>query len=178
MRAARPTSSTSTPTPIFPSTPGSWRLRGGPGSHPPRQLRPSPIRHCVQLPTVESPMNIAAPPAPSTLIVDLRRTYAARYGAPLISQVAVDIFQLRYFTKCMSCTFCGDWCCNHGVDIDLDNVKRLMDHKDALETWLKIPASEWFTDELDKHSDYPGGACMRTNTRNGKCVFVNQNGRG
>ena len=123
-------------------------------------------------------MNIVAPPAPSTLIVDLHRTYVSRYGAPLISQVAVDVFQLRYFTKCMSCTFCKDWCCSHGVDIDLDNVKRLMDHKDALETWLKIPASDWFTDELDKHADYPGGACMRTNTRDGKCIFLNQNGRG
>ena len=124
-------------------------------------------------------MNIIAQPAPSTLILDLRRTYVARYGAPLISQVAVDIFQLRYFTKCMDCTFCGDWCCTHGVDIDLDNVKRLHDHKDALESFLKVPAANWFTDApQDKHPDYPGGGCMRTNTRNGKCIFLNPKGRG
>ena len=51
-------------------------------------------------------MNIVAAPAPP-LIVDLSRSYTARTGAPCISQVAVDIFQLRYFTHCMSCGFCG-----------------------------------------------------------------------
>jgi Fe-S-cluster containining protein len=121
---------------------------------------------------------IAQPSSPPSLIVDLRRAYAARYGAPLIAQVAVDVFQLRYFTKCMSCTFCNDWCCTHGVDIDLENVQRLLAHKAELEARLKIPATDWFTDEFDKHPDYPGGGSMRTNTRGGTCVFLNRSARG
>ena len=122
---------------------------------------------------------IAQPTPPSPLVVDLRRTYVARYGAPLISQVAVDIFQLRYFTKCMSCTFCNDWCCTHGVDIDVENVQRVLQHTSELEARLNIPAADWFTNEPpDKHPDYPGGACMRTNTRDGKCVFLNRQSRG
>src|SRR5262245_30649289 len=104
---------------IRPLTPGSWRLAMRRVSHHLKQSATSRMRHCGQPPTVELFMNIVAKPSPATLIVDLRRTYVARYGAPLISQVATDIFQLRYFTKCMSCTFCGDWCCTHGVDIDL-----------------------------------------------------------
>lgn len=138
----------------------------------------SPTRRSAQPNGADETMNIVAPPSP-TLIVDLRRTYTARYGAPLISQVAVDIFQLRYFTHCMSCTFCGDWCCSHGVDIDVENVARVLKHKDELEARLKVPASEWFVDEPpDEHPDYPGGACMRTNTRDGKCVFLNRQDRG
>ena len=122
-------------------------------------------------------MNIVSP-APSP-IVALRRAYRSRQGAPLIDQVALEIFELRYFTKCMSCTFCNDWCCSHGVDIDLENVQRVLGHKDELEARLKVPSSQWFTDEPpDPHPDYPGGACMRTNTRAGKCVFLNREARG
>jgi hypothetical protein len=122
-------------------------------------------------------MNVVSP-APA-LIVDLRRSYTSRQGAPTISQVAVDVFQLRYFTKCMSCTFCNDWCCSHGVDIDLENVRRVLAHKTELEARLNLPVAQWFTDEPpDEHPDYPGGACLRTNTRDGKCVFLNRQARG
>lgn len=121
-------------------------------------------------------MNIAARPEPA--VVDLSRPYTARYGAPSIAQVVVDIFQLRYFTKCMSCTFCGDWCCSYGVDIDVENVARVMEHKAELEARLKVPSSEWFTGEREEHPDYPGGACLRTNTIDGKCVFLNRRDRG
>jgi len=112
------------------------------------------------------------------VIVDLKRSYTARYGAPTITQIAVEIFQLRYFTHCMSCKFCGDWCCSYGVDIDVENVARVLEHKDELEARLKIPASEWFLGEPDEHPDYPGGACLRTNTVDGKCVFLNRQSRG
>jgi len=121
-------------------------------------------------------MNIATRPEP--VIVGLSRAYTARYGAPSISLVAVDIFQLRYFTKCMSCNFCNDWCCSFGVDIDVDNVSRVLKHKTELEVRLKVPASEWFTGEPEEHPDYPGGACVRTNTVDGKCVFLDRRERG
>jgi hypothetical protein len=125
-------------------------------------------------------MNIvASPSSPPSVILDLRRTYRSRQGAPILHQVATEIFLFRYFTKCMSCTFCNDWCCSHGVDIDLENVQRVLAHKDELEARLNVPASQWFTDEPpDEHPDYPGGACLRTNTRDGKCVFLNREARG
>ena len=121
-------------------------------------------------------MNIVARAQPP--VVDLSRTYTARYGAPAIAQVAVEIFQLRYFTHCMSCKFCGDWCCSFGVDIDVENVARVLKYKDELEARIKVPAADWFLGEPDEHPDYPGGACVRTNTVEGKCVFLDRGKRG
>jgi Fe-S-cluster containining protein len=121
-------------------------------------------------------MNVVAQAQPA--IVDLSRAYPARYGAPVIARVAVEIFHLRYFTHCMSCKFCGDWCCSFGVDIDVENVARVLKYKDELEARIEVPAAEWFLEEREEHRDYPGGAIVRTNTVEGKCVFLDRRRRG
>jgi hypothetical protein len=119
-----------------------------------------------------------ATPNPVSDLVPLRRAYVARCMAPTITHVAPEIFRLRYFTKCMDCAFCGDWCCSFGVDIDVENVARIVAYKPELEARIGIPADLWFTDELESHPEYPGGACRRTNTIAGKCVFHRRGGRG
>jgi hypothetical protein len=120
----------------------------------------------------------APQPLPDPEVIPLRRAYASRYRAPTLTHVAPDIFRLRYYTHCMSCGFCGDWCCSFGVDIDVENVARVLEHKDELEARLGVAAEHWFSNEVEHNAEYPGGACMRTNAVAGKCVFHNRGGRG
>ena len=58
-------------------------------------------------------------------VVALRREHASIFKAPILHEVDMRIFGLRYFTHCMACTFCNDQCCSYGVDIDFDNAQKL-----------------------------------------------------
>ena len=58
-------------------------------------------------------------------MIALSRAYPSVMGGPVLSAVDPAIFTLRYFTHCLACGFCGDACCDHGVDIDLGNAARL-----------------------------------------------------
>ena len=104
--------------------------------------------------------------------IELRREYVSIHGAPRIRQVDTDIFQLRYFVRCMECTFCHDSCCQYGVDVDAENVARMRSHADALETFTKVPRDRWFTDEWTNDHEYPGGKNTRTRVEDGTCVFL------
>jgi len=88
------------------------------------------------------------------------------------------IFALRYFTHCMACGFCKDACCDHGVDIDLDNVERLKALPPDFHDRVGVPAEDWFTDEIIADSEFPGGLHVRTRVKNGTCVFRNAHARG
>ncbi len=57
-------------------------------------------------------------------VIALSRAYPSVFAAPVIHAVDPAIFRYRYFTHCMSCTFCGDKCCSYGVDIDVENMAR------------------------------------------------------
>lgn len=111
-------------------------------------------------------------------LVALSRTYHSRYGAPRLHSVDRAIFQRRYFTHCLACTFCHDWCCNFGVDVDRYHVDRILAHADALEAYLGIPRDKWFTGEIEPDDDAPGGETWRTRVVEGACVFLNRQGRG
>ena len=116
---------------------------------------------------------------PSTpKILALGRPYPSRYGAPIISGVDRDVFRLRYFTHCSSCDFCSDACCHHGVDIDVENVRRLLARGPELERYVGRPASEWFEEEYEADDEFPGGAATHTRVYGGGCVFLRSNGRG
>jgi hypothetical protein len=114
--------------------------------------------------------------APS--LVALPRTFWSRYGAPQLHSVDRTIFRRRYFTHCLSCTFCHDWCCSFGVDVDRYHVDRILAHADALEAYLGIPREQWFTGEIEPDADVPGGETWRTRVVDGACVFLNRQGRG
>ena len=112
------------------------------------------------------------------LIRQLQKTYTCRYGAPVISAVDTSIFQIRYFTHCSQCTFCNDWCCSFGVDVDVQNVKRIEAHADGLEKLIGIPRDQWFEPEVYTDAEYPGGAALSTSVVNGACIFLNRSDRG
>ena len=108
----------------------------------------------------------------------LQRDYSSIEGAPVLSAVDVRVFELRYFAHCMECGFCKDACCSYGVDVDADNVQRILAHRSALEPRLGVPADEWFEREVEADREFPSGRRVRTAVREGRCVFARRGGRG
>ena len=111
-------------------------------------------------------------------VVTLAREYPSIHGSPIIRAVDTEIFSLRYFMACMSCNFCGDQCCSYGVDIDMDNVRRLQAMGPEFEKFVGSPASAWFTDAEITDAEFPSGTHLRTQTKNGACIFLNRERRG
>ncbi|MFQ6046888.1 MAG: hypothetical protein ACE5PT_11120 [Gemmatimonadales bacterium] len=111
-------------------------------------------------------------------LLSLSRTYPSRYGAPAIAWIDSTIFRIHYFTYCLECTFCHDWCCQFGVDVDLVHYRVIQRHSDALEAYTGIARGDWFTEEYEEDPGVPGGGSMRTAARRGACVFLNRSGRG
>jgi hypothetical protein len=103
-------------------------------------------------------------------VIRLSRDYTCVQGAPVIHSVDDAIFSLRYFTRCMACTFCKDGCCDHGVDIDVANRDRLL-ADEAFAARIPVPREAWFTVDVVADPEFPSGAYVRTATRNGVCVF-------
>ena len=114
----------------------------------------------------------------SLTLLSLPRDFTARYGAPVLRAVDPAIFRRRYFTHCMDCGFCHDWCCTFGVDVDRHHVDQILAHADALEAFLGVPRDLWFTGEVEQDEDVPGGETWRTRVTDGACVFLNRQGRG
>ena len=108
----------------------------------------------------------------------LAHEYPSRYGKPVLTHVETAIFTARYFTRCMSCDFCGDACCRYGVDIDVDNVRRLEARAAEIESFTGVPRKQWFTDEVEPDEDHPGGVAYRTAADDRGCVFLDRSGRG
>jgi len=111
-------------------------------------------------------------------VVALARRYTCVQGAPVIHAVDTAIFELRYFAKCMDCGFCNDQCCSYGVDIDLGNVMRLAALGEDFSSRIAVPRSEWFTGEVLQDPEFPTGSYVRTQEKDGACVFRNPMGRG
>src|SRR6185437_7872364 len=99
--------------------------------------------------------------------IALSRPYPSRDGAPVLTAVERRIFALRYFRDCMACGFCRDGCCNHGVDIDLDNAARLTALPPEFHTRVGVPSAEWFTDDVMTDAEFPSGRHLRTRVRDG-----------
>jgi hypothetical protein len=121
-------------------------------------------------------------PEPSSAIhsavLDLPHPFASRYGAPVIHGVEAGVFLRRYFTHCLQCTFCHDWCCQFGVDVDLVHHARLMEHAAGLEAVTGVPRDQWFDPDPDPDPEMPGGGSHRARVWNGACVFLDRRGRG
>ncbi|MBN1141861.1 MAG: DUF3109 family protein [Deltaproteobacteria bacterium] len=108
----------------------------------------------------------------------MKKNYPSVFGYPVIGRVETSIFHIHYYSFCLSCGFCHDSCCSHGVDIDIDNVKRIMACSESLEKFIQSSSSEWFSDIFYDDKEYPGGRFTRTRIKDGACVFRNRNGRG
>ena len=110
--------------------------------------------------------------------VTLKKTYKSIHGVPEINRFETSIFKIQHYTHCLSCNFCNDSCCSSGVDIDINNVKRILEYTEKIENYIKIPKTKWFYDNYKTDIEFPGGQYTRSKIRNGSCVFINKNGRG
>lgn len=111
-------------------------------------------------------------------ILPLSRAYPSRDGTPVLSSVDTAIFTRTFFGACLACGFCHDACCDHGVDVEVTTVARILREAAALEPLVGTPSELWFTHELERDRDFPGGAYRRTAVVDGACVFRNRRGRG
>lgn len=114
----------------------------------------------------------------SPRIWPLTRAFGARAGAPSIDRVELTIFERRYYTDCMRCTSCADWCCSHGVDVDEQNVARILARRAELEPFVGAPADAWFDGPPRPDAEFAGGAFRRTSVVDGACVFLDRSRRG
>jgi hypothetical protein len=112
------------------------------------------------------------------MILKLSRAYASIHGAPSLTRVDSVIFEHRYFTRCMQCTFCDDACCRHGVDVDEPNVLRILARAETIAKETGVPPGEWFEPGFEADPEHPGGRFTRTRVRGGHCVFHRMDGRG
>jgi Fe-S-cluster containining protein len=96
---------------------------------------------------------------------------------PALKQVDTEIFSLRYFGRCMQCTFCHDSCCQYGCDVNLNERDRILAVKDELAKFVMTSPNEWFADEVKEDPEYESGKFVRAKTKNGRCVFAAK-GRG
>lgn len=111
-------------------------------------------------------------------MIALAQEHRCIFGVPIIRTVDPRIFTLRYFARCMDCGFCGDQCCNYGVDIDAANMERLRGLGAAFEAFAGAPQDEWFTSGLTDDAEFPSGRHARTKSVDGKCIFADRSGRG
>lgn len=111
-------------------------------------------------------------------LASLSRPYVSRYGAPVLAQVETSIFVRRYFGACLACDFCADACCAHGVDVELTTAARILAAADDLEPHVGAARATWFTPEVARDAEFPGGGARRTTVVRGRCVFHNPHGRG
>lgn len=111
-------------------------------------------------------------------IRDLSRRYVARDGAPAIERVELSIFHVRYFTRCLSCTTCHDWCCSHGVDVDRENARRILARADEIARATGVSRDRFFAGGDHDDPEFPGGGSTRTRVEGGACVFLDREGRG
>jgi Fe-S-cluster containining protein len=108
----------------------------------------------------------------------LSRTYAARRGAPRVSSVDQRIFSLRFFARCMECSFCHDACCARGCDADLGEVERIEHaHAAGLAARVQGPPQAWFAPEVRRDADFLDGQYRSTRVQGRGCVFL-EPGRG
>lgn len=112
------------------------------------------------------------------MILVLDEEYPSKMGGPVLRAVDPKIFTLRYFTHCMDCGFCRDACCEHGVDVDLGNAARLIGLPRDFHDRIAEPQDRWFTADVVKDAEFPGGEHVRTRVHDGACVFRNEGARG
>ena len=112
------------------------------------------------------------------MIIPLDKPYPSIHGAPVIDRIDTAIFARTYFVHCMDCGFCGDSCCQYGVDVDVHNVVRIQAVADKLEPFVGSARDEWFEVGFEDDPHFPGGKVTRTRVKDGACVFLNRKGRG
>jgi Fe-S-cluster containining protein len=99
-------------------------------------------------------------------------------SSPVLHHVDSEIFTLRYFARCMGCSFCHDSCCQYGCDVNIGERDAILKAADALAPYISYPPSRWFGSTVHEDAEYPTGKYVRANSIDGACVFLNRSSRG
>ena len=78
----------------------------------------------------------------------------------------------------MTCHFCADACCQHGVDVSVVERDRILARADELEAVVGRPRDTWFEAGVELDADFPGGGATRSTVVRGRCVFLRRDARG
>ncbi|MDQ2691566.1 MAG: DUF3109 family protein [Chloroflexota bacterium] len=95
-----------------------------------------------------------------------------------ISFVHRDIFLKNYFARCLECSFCHDWCCSFGADIDIQNVEKIQQQRDEIMPFIRPWEVEWFERDYSYYEEYAGNQFTRINPQGPRCVFISKDQRG
>lgn len=109
-------------------------------------------------------------------VLALRHEYVS--GNMSISFVHRDIFLKNYFARCLDCSFCHDWCCSFGADVDILNVHRIRKHEEQIKSLIRPTESDWFDGEYEYFEEYAGRQYTRIKTQGPRCVFISKDQRG
>ena len=94
-------------------------------------------------------------------------------------RVGNDIFTMRYASGC-SMSNCRGNCCADGVDVDLVDRDRILEHADMIREHMDETqdrdSANWFQ-EPKPDSDFPSGQCTTTRLKSNGCNFLNKEGR-
>src|SRR6476620_1089153 len=93
--------------------------------------------------------------------------------------VGDDVFNTRYEKGC-SMYNCRGRCCADGVDLDVVERDRILEHAHLIqphmdETQDRNPQN-WFQKKMHPDADFPSGECTTTALRENGCVFLNKDG--
>jgi hypothetical protein len=114
--------------------------------------------------------------AKDATIIPLRREHAS--GNLSISFVHRDIFLRKYFARCLECSFCHDWCCSFGADIDIQNVEKIQQQKEEILPFIRLHEEEWFEEDFTYYEEYAGNHYTRINPHGSRCAFISKVQRG
>lgn len=109
-------------------------------------------------------------------ILPLRHEYVS--GNMAISFVHRDIFLKKYFARCLECSFCHDWCCSFGADVDILNVDKIQQHREQIMPFIRPSEADWFDEGYTYYEEYAGNQFTRIKTHGPRCVFISKDQRG
>ncbi len=94
--------------------------------------------------------------------------------------ISPDLFKKGFRTGGGPCT-CTSRCCEGGVYIDISEHERILAHKELIKQQMDGTQSKdestWFEQEAFDHEDFPSGRAIGTQEIEGKCAFLDGQGR-
>ena len=94
-------------------------------------------------------------------------------------KVGEDIFTTRYAKGC-SMSNCHGICCADGVDVDIAERDRIIEHADMIRQYMDETqdrdTANWFQ-EPKPDPDFPSGQCTTTRLKSNGCNFLNKHGQ-
>ncbi len=99
-----------------------------------------------------------------------------------VGRLSVDpaMLEARFATGC-STGLCRGVCCRSGVWLDVEDRDRVLAHaglvRDAMDPGQPRDTRRWFSRRSVADADFPSGRAVHTRVKDGRCVFLNGEGR-